>query len=245
MALNPLSPVVDYQSMLNRIFWFTSAAALGAVSLLRSHVPAIDAALEQIDLQVATAAGNTMQIPGGYLLPALLVGLFARVFRMHGHIADWLEIRERFDIDVIIKALAREAGVDVERVPDELWIHHRHDIMRQAFYRFAGTKSPQIDEHLVHQALDSWSWFWIGVEATLIFLLTGMALVALGINVGLLTVAAALTIASIGLPAIRQQCKRYALAEVKAIVSDSARAALIRQAFECVGTTDQNGRRAA
>ena len=28
MPLNPLAPVTDYQSMLNRIFWFTTAAAL-------------------------------------------------------------------------------------------------------------------------------------------------------------------------------------------------------------------------
>ena len=133
MALNPLAPVTDYQSMLNRIFWFTSAAALGAVCLLRAHSPAWDAVLQSIDMELETVSGNILPVPGGYLLPALAVGLVARVFRIHGHIAHLLGIRERFDVDVIIAEFARESGVDVELVPDHEWIEHRHDIMRQAF----------------------------------------------------------------------------------------------------------------
>jgi hypothetical protein len=31
MSFNPLAPVVDYQSMLNRIFWFVSVSALERV----------------------------------------------------------------------------------------------------------------------------------------------------------------------------------------------------------------------
>ena len=232
MALNPLAPVFDYQSMLNRIFWFTSAAALGAVCLLRSQLPALDGVLEQIDLDLNTGSGKILPIPGGYLLPALAVGLIARVFRVHGQIAHWLGLRERFDVDVIIRELARESGVDVELVSDREWIDHRHDIMREAFYRFTSSSSPQIDAHLVHQALDLWSWFWIGLEATVVFVLTGLALVAMqAYTVGGLTLSGALLGAVVGLPAIRYQCQRYAIAQVKAIVSDPVRAAHVCQAF--------------
>ena len=233
MALNLLAPVVNYQSMLNRIFWFTSAAAIGAVCLLRVNVPEIEIELKRINFDLDTGSGSMLSIPGGYLLPALGVGLIARVFRIHGHFAHWLGIRERFDIDVIINALTRESGIDVESVSDDQWVTHRHDIMRQAFYRFTGNKTLQIDEHLIHQALDSWSWFWIGIEATLIFMLSGMSLIALGsYSVGAVTILGSLLLASVGLPAIRNQCRCYAIAQVKTIVSDPARTAVVRQAFD-------------
>ena len=246
MSLNPLAPVTDYQTMLNRIFWFTSAAALGAVWVLRSHVPGLDAALGRIDFDVQTGAGKLLPVPGGYLLPALAVGLVARVFRIHSHFGHWLGIRERFDIDVILAELARRVGVDVQDVTDDQWHEHRHDLMRQSFYRFASSSSPQIDEHLIHQALDLWSWFWIGLEAALVFVLTGLALVAVNAHdTGMITMGGALVLAAVGLPAIRLQCKRYAIAQVKAILSDPLRAAQVRQAFDVLGASSAPWKRSA
>lgn len=246
MALNPLSPVTDYQSMLNRIFWFTLSAALGATWLLRAHVPTLDVALGQIDMDVQTGTGKLLPVPGGLLLPALAVGLVARVFRVHSHFGHWLGIRERFDVDVILTELARRVGVDVDDVSDDQWQAHRHDLMRQTFYRFASSSSPQIDAHLVHQALDLWSWFWIGLEAALVFVVTGLALVALNAReVGLVTLGGTLVLAAVGLPALRQQCRRYAIAQVKAILADPLRAAQVRQAFDVLGGSVTTLRRSA
>ena len=45
MSLSPLTPVTDYQSMLNRIFWFTTASALVGVWMLRLDIPRLDALL--------------------------------------------------------------------------------------------------------------------------------------------------------------------------------------------------------
>jgi hypothetical protein len=53
MSLNPLTPVTDYQSMLNRIFWFTSAAALVAIWMLRLYIPGLDVLLKKIDFSIA------------------------------------------------------------------------------------------------------------------------------------------------------------------------------------------------
>ena len=246
MALSPLAPVSDYQSMLSRVFWFTSVAALGVVWLLRENVPAIELQLSQLDSVLHSGSGELLPIPAGTLLPALAIGLLARVFRLHGHLAHWLGVRERFDIDVIIDALAREADVDVDQVADEQWVARRHDIMRQAFYRFAGNNSLEIDPHLVHQALDSWSWFWIGLEAATVFVLAGFALIAGGsYAVGLATLGISLATAGIGLPLIRLQCKRFALAQVRAIVSDPERLELVRQAFAGLPSRELYVRRAA
>lgn len=246
MALSPLAPVTDYQSMLSRVFWFTSVAALCAVWLLRDCVPIIDSYLQAIDLMLRTPSGDVLPIPGGTLLPALVVGLSARVFRLHGHLAHWLGVRERFDIDVIISALAEKSGVDMPAVSDEQWLARRHQVMQQAFYRFANSRSSEIDPHLIHQALDSWSWFWIGLEAAVVFLLASLGLIAFhAYPAGAATLGCTLTLAAIGLPLVRMQCKRFALAQVRAILADPGRAEIVRQAFEGLPKVPSTLRRSA
>lgn len=246
MSLNPLTPVTDYQSMLNRIFWFTSASALVAVWMLRMRLPGLDAQLQQIDFTLEFGGDKIVPIPGGYLLPALAVGLGSRVFRIHGQLAGWLGIRERFDIDVIISELAKRTGVNLDSVPEEELAYHRHDIMRRGFYQFVGGSNPQIDEHLVYRALDLWSWFWVGVEAAVVFVFASFALLATGFyQPGLIALLSTLACTAIGLPVIRNECRRYAIAQVRAIVADPTRAELVRRAFDSVAAAPLYPRRAA
>jgi hypothetical protein len=246
MAINPLVPVTDYQSTLNRIFWFTSAAALGAVWLFRTHIPSVEATLGRVDFELHTGAGKLLPIAGGYLLPSLGVGLLSRIFRIHSHVGHWLGIRERFDIDVILTELGRGVDIDIDTVSEEQWLVHRHDLMRKSFYQFTSSKSPQIDEHLIHQALDLWSWFWIVLEATVLYVLTGLVLVGAHVyQVGLITFGGAIAAAAIGLPAIRLQCRLYAIAQVRAILADPAREAEIRRAFSVLDDARPHWKRAA
>jgi hypothetical protein len=243
MAINPLAPVTDYQSTLNRIFWFTAAAALWAVWLLRTEIPAIEAALGQLD---QTAANKFLPIDAGYLIPAVAVGLISRIFRIHSQLGHWLGIRERFDIGVILTELAWQIDIDVDAVSEEQWLAHRHELMRKAFYQFASSKAPQIDEHLIHQALDLWSWFWIVLEASVLFIFTGLVLVSAGAyETGLVTFGGAIAAAAVGLPAIRLQCKRYAVAQVRAILTDPAREVAVHQAFVVLDERHTSWRRAA
>ena len=85
----------------------------------------------------------------------------------------------------------------------------------------------------MHQALDAWSWFWIGIEASAIFTLTGLGLIACGVyTVGFQTLGGTLLLAVVGLPTLRNQCQRYAVAQVRAILADPGRAATVRAALE-------------
>jgi hypothetical protein len=245
MSLNPLSPVSDYQSMLQRIFWFTTAAALAGTWLLRLYLPELDRLLRQIDFTVAFGGDKLLPIPGGYLLPALAVGLVTRIFHVHARISDWLGIRECFDVDVIISELAVQSGIDLGHVQDATIRAARHQVMRKAFYPYVSGSAPEIDAQLIQQALDAWSWLWIGIETTLVFTLTGLALVAGGVLTdGLITIGATLLAAAIALPAIRAQCERYAVAQVRAILADPTRAAVVRVTFAEL-TGDQYARRRA
>jgi hypothetical protein len=246
MSLNPLAPVTNYQSMLNRIFWFTSAAALIAIWMLRLYIPRLDVLLRQIDFTVGFGSDKILPMPGGYLLPALAVGIMTRVFRMHARLSDWLGIRERFDVEVIIGALAAQLSIDLTLIDEERLTINRHRIMRRAFYAFVSGPEPQIDPLLIQQALDAWSWLWIGVEAAIVFVLCGLGLIAGNVYwVGLQTIGGSLCLAAIGLPVMREQCKRYAIAQVRAIVLDSARAAVARATFAELTGHQPTARRAA
>lgn len=232
MPLNPLAPVTDYQSMLNRIFWFTSAAALAAIWLVRLQVPALDAVLGRIDFAVAWGADKALPTPAGCLLPALAIGIAAHVFRLHAQISDWLGIRERFDLQVIVGEFAYQMAIDLKPLSDEQLRNARSGFMRKAFYPYVSGSPPAIDQQLVQQALDAWSWFWIGLVATLLFTLTGVGLMACGATgVGIQTLGGTMIFAVLGLPAMYGQCRRYAVAQVRAILADSARAAAVRGAF--------------
>jgi hypothetical protein len=134
---------------------------------------------------------------------------------------------------VIIAEMANELEIDLEPIGDEKLRRSRHSIMRKAFYPFVSGSRPAIDQQLVQQALDAWSWFWIGVEATLVFVLTGLGLVAASEYLaGLQTIAGSLAAATIGLPLMRGQCRLYAVAQVRAILADAARANVVRSAFD-------------
>jgi hypothetical protein len=245
-SLNPLAPVTDYQSMLNRIFWFTSASALVAIWMLRLHNSGLNELLSQIDFQVEFGGDKILPIPGGYLFPAVAVGILTRIYRLHARISDALGIRRCFDIDVIIAKFATLVNVDLSPVAYERLVEYRPSIMRTAFYPFVSSSHPSIDQQLVQQALDAWSWLWIGVEATFVFILAGFGLIAGGTyQVGLEMIGGAITFAAIGLPAMRGQCSRYAIAQVRAIAADPARMIAIRAAFAELAQDRYASRRAA
>jgi hypothetical protein len=246
MSLSPLTPVTDYQSMLNRIFWFTSASALVAIWMMRVYIPGLDALLKEIDFTVQFGGDKALPMPGGYLFPALAVGILTRIYHLHARISDWLAIRECFDVDVIIRELAAQLTIDLTLVAEGELVQHRHVIMRKAFYPFVSGPQPQIDPQLIEQALDAWSWFWIGVEATFVFIIAGLGLIASGVyDIGLQTIGGALVLAAIGLPAMRGQCRRYAIAQVRAIVVDPTRATAVRAVFSELIGDRFDGRQAA
>ena len=232
MALNPLAPVTDYQAMLNRIFWFTSASALAAIWMLRLFVPELNFQLAKIDGALGLEGGKVLPVPGGYFLPALAVGIVARVFHLHARISDWLGIRETFDVEVILAEFADRLGIDLTSIDNAKLRRARHAVMRKAFYPFVSGPQPAVDQQLVHQALDAWSWFWVGVESTVVFTATSFVLIALNAyQIGFQMLAASIAVASFGLPALRSQCRRYAIAQVRTILADPQRAATAWGAF--------------
>ena len=177
IPLNPLAKVTDYQSMLRRIFVFTTFAGCVAVMLLRLHSPAIDSFLGALDIEVDFGPVRKVKILG-YLLPAGGFAVFAYSIRLHDRLSDLFRIRYIFDTRCIIRPMAERVGVDPEDVPS--LYKRRHKIMREIFYGYVSSTNPVIDKHSIYEALDSWTWLWVLVEAWFVFVTCGIALVFLG-----------------------------------------------------------------
>jgi hypothetical protein len=206
---------------------------VAAIGLLRRHVPAVEAVLLQLDSALKLGVESFMPVGSGTLLPALVFGIATRIFRLHSILSDALGLREYFDVHVIIDALARQLGVDLKLVEEQRVRDARPRIMRTAFYPFVSGSQPAVDTQLVQSALDAWSWFWAGLEATLVFSVTGFLLIACNVRpVGFEALGGALILACVVLPAIRGQCRRYAVAQVRAILDDPGRARVARAAFD-------------
>jgi hypothetical protein len=217
-----------------------------ATWILRLYIRPLDELLTKVDFTVEFGSNKILPMPGGYLFPALLIGMLTRVFRVHARISDWLAIRECFDTDVIIRELATRLKIDISTMTNEQLIRYRHSIMRKAFYPYVNASDPAIDSQLVQQALDAWSWFWVGVEATFVFVLTGFGLIAGGMyNVGAQTLCVTLLLAVFALPMMRRQCQRYAIAQVRAIIDDSVRATAVKAAFAELTSREVGVRQAA
>src|SRR6266550_8130251 len=108
MSLNPFAPTTDYPSMLNKIAVYTFAVGIAMTWVLRSQIWPVEVFLMRFDLPVQLI-GNKISL--GYILPAFLVALLFRIFKMHDRLSDVFGIRKRFDVNEILALLSKGAGV--------------------------------------------------------------------------------------------------------------------------------------
>jgi hypothetical protein len=99
MDFNLFTTSGDYPKMLNKIATSTFLGAILATWLLRYEIPRLDAALNPFSFSIPIAG---VSIPFGTLLPALVVALLSRFFKLHDRISDILRIRQRFDVAEIL-----------------------------------------------------------------------------------------------------------------------------------------------
>jgi hypothetical protein len=235
MSLNPLAPVTDYYSMLNRIFVFTWLWACLATWIVRLYYEPLDQLLKKLDFPIDILGLKEMKILG-YIVPGLVVSVLARMVKLHDRISDVLRIREQFDLYEIILPLARGAGVSVGKLTMDQLRRHRGKLMSQVFYRYASSTDPKIDKHAIYQALDWWSWYWVFVEMLAVLLPTGTLLLFFGSSSwpGLLLLVACAAVILIILPFFRVRCSQHADYEVDLILTDQTRKQEIEQAFSAL-----------
>lgn len=200
--------------------FFTFLSALGAVAILRAFSPVIHNTLVLLDFEVDTKYVGKLKI-FGYILPALVICVFAYSIRLHDRLSDLLRIRYNFDTKHIIRPMAVSVGVRGDQQIERLY-SRRDELMRRIFYRYASSSSPKIDAHNIHEALDNWSWVWAFVESWFIFLLTGITLLFLTRwLIGFITLVLSSLVSALLIFCYLRQCRKYAEIQVQEILSNS------------------------
>jgi len=227
MSLNPLATVTNYQEMLRRIAFFTFIAGIVAVKLLRMNSATINTLLSQLDSDVDLPYLGKLKVLG-YVLPAGAIALAFYTLRVHDRLSDVFRIRYLFDTRRIIRPFAIATGLDGDQIK-QLYTH-RNELMQDLFYKYASSKSPQIDTHNIHEALDNWTWVWVVLESWFLFFCTGVALLFItSWWVGSITIVVASLIGLVFCPFFISQCRKYAKLQVDEILSDSERKKIIQK----------------
>jgi len=149
-------------------------------------------------------------------------------------VSDVLGIRAHFDVEAILMPLALGAGVRLGADEIPKLRAERNQLMGDAFYEFASGSRPKIDRHYVTMALDQWSWYWVIVEAAVVLGITAVLLLIFGRALPAAVSELLLLGMLFVLARIRVGCVRYALNEVREILSDPARSLGVAGVFSAL-----------
>ena len=138
-------------------------------SLLSYYSPSLKSIIDSISVEADI--GVIKGVKALYVLIPLVVAFISRIVKLHDKISDLFSIRHEFDKKHILLPIARKVGYDLST---DINKEKRNNLMYKVFYPYAGFNDPVIDAQLVRTALDNWGWFWVGIEAAFMFLLTSV-----------------------------------------------------------------------
>lgn len=220
----------DYSDMLKRIFWTTFTSGILCAFILAAASPHMHSFLESVRIKADVPFVKGLKAL--YVLIPLLIAGVSRAIYLHDKISDVFHIRDRFDTRHILYPLAKATGLPLGKEQKKRICKARRDAMYAVFYPYAGFKNPKIDSQLIRNALDAWGWFWVAVEAVVMFILT---LVIVTILRQWLFVSICVAVNLLLFMFLWYQgsiCKRNALREVGAIVADATRKQEIQNYFQ-------------
>ena len=152
----------------------------------------------------------------------LFIGIAEHIFKIHDKISTLLGIRNRYDKKVIA---ARILDIcTIKRNIETLNSSEVKMILSKAFYKYASSTNPVIDQHYVNLAINEWCWYWIALDTLVLFLVIGVLFLVIKWSwLNLLVVLAILAFLLLMMKLIQLQVKAYTTEEIKAIFSDKER----------------------
>ena len=229
---NPFASPTDYPEMLNKISIWTFLNSLLLTVIIGVVCPAAARLLAKYPIKVDVYGG--LAVPILYIVPPVVIAVFARIVRLHDKVSDLFAIRESFDVFHILLPLAGAVGYPLDLDKLQLLRSKRRDLMNKTFYRYASSTEPKIQKHLIVSALDRWSWYWILVE----FLTIGLCALVLLLCCGAYQSAAWLGTVLLAFMLLgiwgHRFCARTAHAEIREILGDPTRSAEVKAVFDAL-----------
>jgi hypothetical protein len=165
----------DYSHILARVWVANLLTGTGAIWLLLNSSAAARAGLDWAARSLTLASHpewTSVWFAAGI---AGVVSVLSGAAKLHDRISHVLGLRQRFDVQYILKPLAEGAGIEVDDEVEAVIVRRRHILMERTFYEYTGDDRVTIGTHLVQSALDAWGWFWVCEEAAVVLLLVLLA----------------------------------------------------------------------
>lgn len=231
----PFDAPNSYSKMLGRIGVFTGVISFICVLIIGKQSPSADHFLKFGTTVKVTAWGVEFAgVPLGYILIPVGIALISRILKLHDRVSDFLGIRRNYDVEHILIPLAKGVGLTVDNDLVRKLNDHRDDLMYKVFYPYAGYADPKIDENLVIMTLDALGWYWVFIEGAVC--LGAAAVISLLLRENF--ACAGLSIAFVALVffaiIFHGTCARNTAAEVREILNDPARCAVINGAISAL-----------
>jgi len=164
----------DYDEMLNKIALGSFATCTVCLKVLANANPLISELLNKGNWKLDFY--GIENIPFLYITIPLIVAVLFRSVKFHDMISDIFRLREKFDILEILIPMLGELNLSVNYERLSKIKKNRDHFMASVFYKYAGSQNPRIEKHIIYSALDKWTWFWILIESTFLFLVTSIIL---------------------------------------------------------------------
>lgn len=193
-------------------------------------MPDIELLLSELDSSpVNVPKLGEIEAPFGTLAISFVVAVISEAIRLHDKVSDLVGIRHRFDIEHILKPLAQHAGVDLNDAQKSKLDLDRNRLMGDLFYNYASSSpgKAKIDPHNIIQALTTWSWYWMAVEAIVILSFVALILLFFGNGSAVWPLAICIGALLVLMKVFYGDCRRYANTQVQEILADRTRLATI------------------
>ena len=231
----PKLTVTNYPEMLRKLSAAMLFVMIGCLSVLRAQIPVFDDAFKHLDfIFPAVPVLGPITIPFASFLTAFVIACITESIKLHDKLSDLFKFRHEFDIRWILIPIALLAGATLSVTQMEKLRYARQPLMGQTFYKYASSTKPEIDPHTITQALTSWSWYWICVEATAVLIPTGAILAYVGKYSWSTAIALVVLVLLTLLRVFHFDCAKYANSQIEQILSDSDRRSAVVAAFNAL-----------
>lgn len=209
--------VSNYSEMLSKLAWFAGINSFIVMTVIIKDIEifrVIDQYLEEVEIPLLT-----YDISVAFFL-SVIIAILTHIMRFHDRLSDLFRIRSRFDVDCIIVPLISMVGFKLPADGLNKIQNSRNKMMKELFYKYNSSgegDDPIISGHTRKEALTSWSWYWVLLEGSVIFIIG--ALIAL--LIGSYFVASCFLLISVFMNFIMQylfgEVRRYAWRQVSEI----------------------------
>jgi len=148
--------------MLDKVSLFNFFGGIILFYVLGLNIPEVGRLLYSynFDLEVAGSKFTFLNVA----IP-FIVAMISRIIKLHDKISDLLRIRERYDINCVIKPIILGVNKNPSEFLSTITIQRR-EILEKIFYKYTSTDQSncKINHHFVVMVMDQMAWYWIFVE---------------------------------------------------------------------------------